>query len=126
MITLFYETRPQDFYVGGEPTPVAIRVVIDHIARHSRNTVDRQRIATQPAVKGAVPRRDRQAPLAAQHRPPLTTVHQPVRELGAQALSLLIDLIEGRAAVPQRLVLPTELIVRESCGWSRRLVSSLK
>jgi phenylpyruvate tautomerase PptA (4-oxalocrotonate tautomerase family) len=45
VITLFNETRPQDFYVGGEPTRVGIRVVIDHIARHSRDTVDRQRIA---------------------------------------------------------------------------------
>ncbi|MBI2703064.1 MULTISPECIES: tautomerase family protein [Mycobacterium] len=44
VITLFKETGTQDFYVGGEPAPMAIRVVIDHIARHSRDTVDRQRI----------------------------------------------------------------------------------
>ena len=45
VIALFNETRPQDFYVRGEPAPVGVRVVIDHIARHSRHAVDRQRIA---------------------------------------------------------------------------------
>ena len=44
VIALFKETRTEDFYVGGEPTPVGIRVVIDHIARHSHSTGDRQRI----------------------------------------------------------------------------------
>lgn len=45
VIALFKETATEDFYVGGEPTQFGIRVVIDHIARHSRNTDDRQRIA---------------------------------------------------------------------------------
>ncbi|WP_156298723.1 tautomerase family protein [Mycobacterium paragordonae] len=44
VIALFKETSTEDFYVGGEPTPIGIRVVIDHIARHSHSTGDRQRI----------------------------------------------------------------------------------
>jgi LacI family transcriptional regulator len=46
----------------------------------------------------------------------LTTVRQPLRQKGAAATDLLIDLIEGRAVGPQHIVLPTQLIVRETCG----------
>jgi len=39
-----------------------------------------------------------------------------VQEKGTAALNLLIDLIRGQVKGPQRVILPTELIVRESCG----------
>lgn len=45
VVTLFNETRPDDFYVGGEPTPAGVRVVVEHIARHSSDTASRKRIA---------------------------------------------------------------------------------
>src|SRR3954447_26618391 len=45
VITIFNETRPAAFYVGGEPTPVGLRVIIEHIARRSTDTSSRQRIA---------------------------------------------------------------------------------
>lgn len=45
VVTLFNETRPDDFYVGGEPTPVGVRVVVEHIARHSSDKASRERIA---------------------------------------------------------------------------------
>ena len=44
----------------------------------------------------------------------LTTVRQPLHDLGATAARLLDDLIEGRRAEPRHEVLPTELIVRSS------------
>jgi LacI family transcriptional regulator len=48
--------------------------------------------------------------------PPLTTVHQPMRLLGERACALLLDRIAD-PALPHRVErLPTELIVRESCG----------
>lgn len=46
----------------------------------------------------------------------LTTVRQPLRQKGAAATDLLIDLIEGRAVGVQHIVLPTQLVVRETCG----------
>ena len=50
-------------------------------------------------------------------RPRFTLVHQPAAELGRRAAEMLFDRLEGRGRPePQRLVLPTELIVRESCG----------
>ncbi len=49
--------------------------------------------------------------------PPLTTVGQPVYDLGREAMRLLLTQIgreKGRR--PQRIVLKPELILRESCG----------
>ena len=54
-------------------------------------------------------------PLAARVHPPLTTVHQPLHELGASAAHRLFERING--VVPTTdLALPTSLVVRESCG----------
>jgi DNA-binding LacI/PurR family transcriptional regulator len=45
-------------------------------------------------------------------RPALTTVRQPFRRISAEMVRLLLSLVDGepRAAV----ILPTELVVRES------------
>jgi LacI family transcriptional regulator len=48
--------------------------------------------------------------------PPLTTVRQPIQRLGSLAAETLIDLINHPGAPPRRIVLPTELIMRASCG----------
>ena len=53
---------------------------------------------------------------AAVTNPPLTTVAQPRTEVGVRAGHLLIDRIEGLNSAPKRIILPTHLIVRESCG----------
>ena len=45
VMTVFSETRPEDMYVGGEQADAGVRVVIDHIARHSADEVERRRIA---------------------------------------------------------------------------------
>lgn len=55
--------------------------------------------------------------LATVLRPRLSLVRQPADELGRKAAEVLFDRIEGsQPADFQRIVLPTELIVRESCG----------
>jgi LacI family transcriptional regulator len=51
--------------------------------------------------------------------PTLTTIRQPVQEKGAAAARLLIDIVEGRIEAPQHIMLPTELIIRDSCGGLR-------
>ena len=53
------------------------------------------------------------APLARRTCPPLTTVRQPVEDLGARAVEELLTLIDG-AGSPRQKVLGTELIVRSS------------
>ena len=55
--------------------------------------------------------------VASRTNPKLTTVRQPVQEKGARAAQLLIDLIEGAVDAPQHILLPTELVIRESCGY---------
>ncbi|HZU86488.1 MAG TPA: LacI family DNA-binding transcriptional regulator [Anaerolineaceae bacterium] len=50
----------------------------------------------------------------------LTTVRQPVVQLGVQAVELLLDVIENGATPPRRIIIDTELVIRESCGASRR------
>jgi DNA-binding LacI/PurR family transcriptional regulator len=48
--------------------------------------------------------------------PKLTTIRQPAQQMGKQAARLLFDLIEEQSIPPQPVVLPTELIVRDSTG----------
>ncbi|MFK8844875.1 tautomerase family protein [Streptomyces sp. Ac-502] len=45
VVTLFHETRPEDFYVGGEPAPAGVRITIDHIARRNPDQQSRRRTA---------------------------------------------------------------------------------
>lgn len=52
--------------------------------------------------------------LAQYTNPPLTTIAQPKKEIGVQAVHLLVDRMSDRDRSPSRLVLPPELIVRRS------------
>ncbi|HEY4752980.1 MAG TPA: LacI family DNA-binding transcriptional regulator [Candidatus Limnocylindrales bacterium] len=51
---------------------------------------------------------------AAQLEPPLTTVRQSIRQHGVEAAGALLDLVEDRSGPPRRLILPTELVIRQS------------
>ena len=55
-------------------------------------------------------------PVAGFADPPLTTIHQPVLELGAKAVDLLIERIKDPERAPVQVRLPTKLVVRKSCG----------
>jgi LacI family repressor for deo operon, udp, cdd, tsx, nupC, and nupG len=55
---------------------------------------------------------------AAVAEPPLTTIHQPRRELGQAGATALIDLLQGRKA-PDRIRLKTELVIRSSAAARR-------
>ncbi|HEX7171360.1 MAG TPA: LacI family DNA-binding transcriptional regulator [Candidatus Limnocylindria bacterium] len=48
--------------------------------------------------------------------PPLTTVRQPMHDIGRRAAALLHERISGARTEPRHVVLPTELVVRSSCG----------
>lgn len=55
-------------------------------------------------------------PMAARTEPPLTTVRQTIQRMGQTAADTLIALIEAATPQPRRVVLPTELVIRTSCG----------
>jgi LacI family transcriptional regulator len=54
-------------------------------------------------------------PLAAAATPPLTSVHQPVSDMGAHAVRVLIEQIKGSGPATS-VRLPARLVVRESSG----------
>jgi len=54
--------------------------------------------------------------LAAYTIPPLTTISQPIQEMGEIATQLLIKRINEDKSEPRRELLPVELVVRGSCG----------
>jgi LacI family transcriptional regulator len=56
-------------------------------------------------------------------RPQLTTVRQPIQEMGATAFELLHSMISNGMPASRDVVLPTRLIVRESCGCPPELTS---
>ena len=58
-------------------------------------------------------------PFAALLRPALTTVRVPRRQMGIQALRMLALQAAYPDTVPVSMVLPTELIVRQSCGANK-------
>jgi LacI family transcriptional regulator len=52
--------------------------------------------------------------------PGLTTVRQPLYELGRAAATRLHERIAGAPSAPEPLILPTELVLRTSCGCPER------
>lgn len=59
------------------------------------------------------------APIATTTRPPLTSVRQPVEEMGREMVDLLVGSIGRADRVPRRVILATDLIVRASSTGRR-------
>jgi LacI family transcriptional regulator len=55
-------------------------------------------------------------PTAAIADPPLTTIRQPIRQAGAQAVETLIDLLNNSLQPPRHIIMTTQLVIRDSCG----------
>jgi len=51
--------------------------------------------------------------------PPLTTVRQPIRRFGIKAVETLLEIIESGSFPPRKVILGTELVIRESCGMNK-------
>jgi DNA-binding LacI/PurR family transcriptional regulator len=59
------------------------------------------------------------SPVATTTQPTLTSVRQPIEEMGQEMARLLIDAIEGSDRAPRRMILATELIERASSAGRR-------
>jgi LacI family transcriptional regulator len=55
-------------------------------------------------------------PFAAHTDPPLTSMRQPIQRSGEVAVQTLIELIKKPDSEPRHIILPTELMDRDSCG----------
>ncbi len=57
-------------------------------------------------------------PLAAESHPPLTTIRQPMAQIGITAVEMLVELMAGRPLTAQHRYFATELIVRQTTCYS--------
>jgi LacI family transcriptional regulator len=97
---------------AGRKLPRAIICANDQTALGVMYALSRQGIAVPGEV--AVTGFD-DVPVARHLQPPLTTIRQPIQEMGATAFDVLYSRIS--AARPARdVVLPVKLILRDSCG----------
>jgi LacI family transcriptional regulator len=59
------------------------------------------------------------APMSTAVEPALTTIRQPMERMGSMAAEVLLDMLENpldERAPAHRIILPTKLVVRDSCG----------
>jgi LacI family transcriptional regulator len=63
-------------------------------------------------------------PMASQVHPPLTTIRQPFAQMGRAAVNTLLSQMENDDSIAPRIVLPTELIVRQSTAPAPRQATS--
>lgn len=59
-------------------------------------------------------------PLAEHSHPPLTTVHQPIYDIGSRICNMLIHVIQGKELADPHVLLQPRLVIRESSGPARR------
>ena len=52
--------------------------------------------------------------------PRLTTIRQPVVQIGREAVNVLLDIIKNGPSPPNRIILDTQLVIRDSCGSGQR------
>jgi len=55
-------------------------------------------------------------PMSEHSHPPLTTVHQPVYQIGSMVCEMLIQTLSGESPKSEQVILKPSLIVRQSCG----------
>jgi len=55
-------------------------------------------------------------PQASLVRPALTTINQPLEKMGRVATQVLLDLLENPEKDGERIELPTQLVIRDSCS----------
>ncbi len=91
--------------------PTAILAVDDWVALGVLETALRRgiRVPADLAIAGF-----NDSPITSWTRPSLTTVRTPVYDLGALATRMLVDLLKGIPTRPHQVILPSQIIVRES------------
>lgn len=98
---------------SGQPMPEAVVCASDPMAIGVLQALHAAAISVPEEIK--VTGFD-DIPVGRHLRPSLTTVRQPSQQLGSAGVEALIGLIEDRPHALRDWVLPTQLVVRASCG----------
>jgi DNA-binding LacI/PurR family transcriptional regulator len=111
--------RAMEVLLALEKPPTAVFVASDEMALEAIHTAQAKGIRV-PEELSVVGFDDN--PIAEHGKVPLTTVRQPLTEMGRLALETLYQSITGKKKHPTKLLLPTELIERQSCRqtWLER------
>lgn len=64
-------------------------------------------------------------PIAPLLYPPLTSVHQPIWEIGQQVITMLLTILNGKVPDQAQILVPPVLVIRESTGPARESHSPL-
>ena len=100
------------------PRPTAIFIASDTVALGCMNALYQNgiRVPEDIAIVGFD-----DIPLSKFIAPPLTTIHLPAYGLGWGAANLLVQWLEDQPISNYKVILETQLIVRESCGsWMQK------
>jgi LacI family transcriptional regulator len=92
--------------------PTAVFVASDEMAIEAINVALAKRVRV-PEELSVVGFDDN--PIAAHARIPLTTIQQPLKEMGRLGMELLMQQVTGKRKTPSKVLLQTKLIERQSC-----------
>ena len=96
-----------------QPRPTAIVACNDLMALGALRAIQERglRVGEDVAVTGFDG-----IPMSEHSHPPLTTIHQPIYQIGKMVTEELIRLIHGAEGAPRQVMLEPELVIRQSCG----------
>lgn len=100
-----------------EQRPTAIVALTDLMAMGAMNAIADAGLRVGPDI--AVVGFD-DIPITGYLRPSLTSLRQPIAEVGEQVVTMLIDLVTGEVPSQAQVLLKPSLIVRDSTALSRR------
>jgi LacI family transcriptional regulator len=102
------------FVVNAKPTPTAIFAASNHVGVDVLRELQRLSIKI-PSEIALICFDDFSA--ATLMAPTITVVQQPVMELGQKAAQMMLERLRTNSdAPPSRVILPTQLVIRKSCG----------
>lgn len=109
-------TRGAEILLDHEPPPTALLAGNDTMAFGIMRAIRQRgiRVGADIAVGGFD-----DIPDAEYANPPLTTLRQPIYEIGSRACQMLIRLCRGETLPEPQIILQPELIIRESSGSPR-------
>ena len=100
------------------PAPTAIFCVSDRIAAAAVRTLQASDIQVPDEV--AVSGYNDDVSVAMSVEPMLTTVRQPLVDMGRASAEMITDIIDGKQQEPKRRIFPAELVIRDSCGYRKK------